>query len=100
MAQEALNNIRKHAQAQHAALSLKVERERVTLLVKDDGVGLLRQREQARRRGDVLIPGGWVVLRGHYGLVGIQERAALLGGTLRVQSAPGEGTTLRVELPR
>jgi PAS domain S-box-containing protein len=100
MAQEALTNIRKHAQAQHAALSLKVERERVTLLVKDDGVGLLRQREQARRRGDVLIPGGWVVLRGHYGLVGIQERAALLGGTLQVQSAPGEGTTLRVELPR
>jgi signal transduction histidine kinase len=39
------------------------------------------------------------VLKGHYGLVGMQERAALLGGTLQVQSAPGEGTTLRVELP-
>ena len=100
IAQEALTNIRKHAQAQRAVISLQVERERVTLLVKDDGVGLLRQREQARRRGDVLIPGGWVVLRGHYGLVGIQERAALLGGTLQVQSAPGEGTTLRVDLPR
>jgi len=100
IAQEALTNIRKHAQAQHAAISLKVERERVTLVVKDDGVGLRSRRDQARRRGDVLIPGGWVVLRGHYGLVGMQERAALLGGTLQVQSAPGEGTTLRVELPR
>ena len=100
IAQEALTNIRKHAQSQHAAISLKVERERVTLLVKDDGVGLRSRRDQARRRGDVLIPGGWVVLKGHYGLVGMQERAALLGGTLQVQSAPGEGTTLRVELPR
>lgn len=100
IAQEALTNIRKHAQAQHAAISLHVERERVTLVVKDDGVGLRSWRDQARRRGDVLLPGGWVVLRGHYGLVGIQERAALLGGTLQVQSAPGEGTTLRVELPR
>ncbi len=100
IAQEALTNIRKHAQAQHAAISLKVERERVTLLVKDDGVGLRSRRDQARRRGDVLIPGGWVVLKGHYGLVGMQERAALLGGAFQVQSAPGEGTTLRVELPR
>lgn len=100
IAQEALTNIRKHAQAQHAVISLQVERERVTLVVKDDGVGLRSRRDQARRRGDVLLPGGWVVLRGHYGLVGMQERAALLGGTLQVQSAPGEGTTLRVELPR
>ena len=47
----------------------------------------------------MIYEGGWPVSEGHFGLVGIQERVAQLGGRLQVNSASGQGTTLRVELP-
>jgi signal transduction histidine kinase len=47
----------------------------------------------------MLLEGGWTIPYGHFGLLGIQERAVQLGGRLQITSAPGQGMTLRVELP-
>jgi signal transduction histidine kinase len=61
---------------------------RVILLVEDDGCGFdVAAARRSPRRAD------------HLGLVGMEERAALLGGTVRVESAPGKGTTVLAELP-
>jgi signal transduction histidine kinase len=84
VAQEALNNVIKHAHASRARVRLEVCADRAALEVVDDGVGF----EPALRGGD------------GYGLPGMRERAARLGGTLRVESAPGAGTRVRVEVPR
>jgi signal transduction histidine kinase len=84
MAQEALNNVLKHAHAQHVAVRLDVSATRAVLHVSDDGVGF----EPSLRNG------------GGFGLPGMRERAERLGGTLQVESAPGRGTRVRVEVPR
>jgi signal transduction histidine kinase len=84
VAQEALNNVLKHAHAGRATVRLDVGADRAALEVVDDGVGF----EPALRGGD------------GYGLPGMRERAERLGGTLRVESAPGAGTRVRVEVPR
>ena len=84
LAQEALNNVLKHAHARHVTVRLDVSPARAVLEVADDGVGF----EAALRGGD------------GYGLPGMRERAERLGGTLYVTSAPDAGTTVRVEVPR
>jgi signal transduction histidine kinase len=79
-AQEGLTNVRKHARATRARLALDYSEATVRLVVSDDGVG---------RTGS-----------GHgYGLLGIEERAAHAGGTAALESAPGKGSTLSVEVP-
>jgi two-component system, NarL family, sensor kinase len=83
IAQEALTNVRKHAHATHAEICLKRRGGRVTLSVSDDGRGF----SPSRRRSD-----------GH-GLVGMRERAKLLGGHLRVSSGPGRGTRIVASVP-
>jgi signal transduction histidine kinase len=83
IAQEALTNVRKHAHATHAEICLKRRGGRVTLSVLDDGRGF----SPSRRRSD-----------GH-GLVGMRERAKLLGGHLRVSSGPGRGTRIVASVP-
>ncbi|HEX9116555.1 MAG TPA: GAF domain-containing sensor histidine kinase [Anaerolineae bacterium] len=88
IAQEALANVIRHAHARHATVTLAVEPERVRLAVTDDGRGF----DPAR-----LNEGG---PRGHYGLLGLRERARLLGGTLTLQSSPGRGAHVEVVLPR
>lgn len=81
-AQEGLTNVRKHAGATRAALLLDYSRPAaVRLEVRDDGAGA------AGPPG----PG--------FGLLGVRERAAHLGGTVTLESAPGRGATLRVEVP-
>jgi signal transduction histidine kinase len=84
LAQEALNNVLKHAHARHVGVELEVTTDRAILEVADDGVGF----EPALRGGH------------GFGLAGMRERAAKLGGTLQVASAPGAGTRVRVEVPR
>jgi signal transduction histidine kinase len=80
-AQEALTNVGKHAQATRVALTLDYrDAARVRLQVADDGVG-----------GRDLDQG--------FGLLGIRERAQLLGGAVRVRTETGQGFTLEVELP-
>lgn len=97
--QEALVNIRKHAEARSVTISLVKETERVILSVQDDGVGFEMPSHRARMPGDMLINGGLVIPAGHFGLIGIQEQVAALGGTFQMKSAPGEGTLVQVELP-
>ena len=84
VAQEALNNVVRHAHASRATVRLDVRADWASVEVIDDGVGF----EPALRGGD------------GYGLPGMRERAERLGGTLRVESAPGAGTRVRVEVPR
>jgi signal transduction histidine kinase len=80
-AQEALANVRRHAGATHVALGLARDHDEVTLAVVDDGRGI-----------------GTGVPEGN-GLRGMRERARGAGGDLAVDSAPGEGTRLRVTVP-
>ncbi|MEL6184204.1 MAG: ATP-binding protein, partial [Myxococcota bacterium] len=81
--QEALNNIQKHAQARTVKVRLRYDTDMVNLTVADDGVGF-----DASTSAD----------RGHYGLTNMVERAKKFRGTLEVQSAPGEGTTVHATL--
>jgi two-component system, NarL family, sensor kinase len=87
IAQEALQNVVKHAGAAQARLRLLTQGDTVTLEVEDDGHGFdPSQAAQANH------PAG-------YGLPGMRERAELLGGTLEVKSYPGQGTLLRLRFP-
>jgi len=88
IAQEALNNALQHAQAQNIVVRVRCDREGLVLSITDDGVGFTLP-----PRPDILTQVD------HFGLVGMQERATRLGGTLHVRTAPGEGTRVTVRLP-
>ena len=80
---ERLNNALRHAQARRVTVDLRHKGRTVTLAVADDGVGM--DPASARRQGG-------------FGLRGMEERAARLGGTLHVDSWPGQGTRISVEV--
>ena len=85
--QEALHNAIQHAQAQNIVVRLHCDAEALTLTVADDGVGfVLPPRPDLLTKDD------------HFGLVGMQERATRLGGTLQIDSTPGYGTQITVHL--
>jgi signal transduction histidine kinase len=84
--QESMTNIVRHARASRVSVIYVREDQRAMLLVEDDGQGF--DVEQARRSS-----------RAALGLVGMEERVNLVGGTLTLESTPGQGTTLRVEIP-
>jgi len=88
MVQEALTNVVRHARAQHIWIELSQADGTVELVVRDDGVGFNVTKILAR-----------VASRGHLGLLGMKERAQILGGSLEVDSEPGRGTRLRISLP-
>jgi signal transduction histidine kinase len=77
-AQEALENIVRHARAGQIRISLKQEDQKLTLVVADDGIGF----DPANSIHDT------------YGLRGLRERADLLDGVIRIESEPGQGTTI------
>jgi signal transduction histidine kinase len=85
IAQEALNNALKHAAARSVVVRLRGEDECVTLEVADDG------------RGSALLT---TDVKGGLGLTSIKERVAQLQGALTIDSAPGAGTRVVVEVPR
>jgi two-component system NarL family sensor kinase len=88
IAQEALQNVAKHAEANHVSVLFGPTEEGVRLVVADNGTGL---REE------------WMAVaedRHAYGMVGMRERAELIGGRLTVTSRPGRGTTVEVVVPR
>jgi signal transduction histidine kinase len=87
VAQEALTNVARHARATHVRVALTLDPGAVHLEVADNGQGF---DPSPRPRGS---PGG-------RGLVGMRERVELLGGTLRIATQPGGGTTITVDLPR
>jgi signal transduction histidine kinase len=92
VAQEALNNVRKHARgASRVALTLSYMGESVALDARDDGAGFDPAHELGRVRNR---DSG-----GGFGLKGMRERVEVAGGVLSIESAPGEGSTLVVELP-
>ena len=81
VAQEGLTNVHKHASASQAGLRLVYAERTLRLAVTDNGVGTAQT-------------------SGGFGLTGLQERVELLGGTLKVETAPGQGFSLIVEIPR
>jgi two-component system sensor histidine kinase DegS len=86
--QEALNNARKHARATSVSLLLEVVDDSVRGVVEDDGTGF-----DFRSVTDTSLKSGGL------GLVGMRERLAALGGRLEVETSPGRGTALSVEIP-
>lgn len=86
--QEALSNISRHAQASCAAIYLTFGPHQTTLAIHDDGIGFIVPESPAEMSDS-----------GHFGLMGIYERAEIIGARLVVDSAPGEGTRLTISLP-
>ena len=84
IAQEALTNVARHSKASRVDVSLRAEGGHLTLSVEDDGRGF-DQRELSESRG--------------LGVVGMRERAELIGGTLEIRSRPGEGTRVHLKVP-
>jgi PAS domain S-box-containing protein len=84
--QEAIANTVKHARAQHVRVQLKFQKRSIRLSVADDGCGFA-------------VDPAFRSYGGHWGLVGMKERAGQLCGTLEVESAPGQGTTVIVRVP-
>lgn len=87
IAQEGISNVARHAQATQAAVSLAYDADTVCLTIRDDGQGF-----------DVPDSPAEMAPSGHFGLLGIQERAEAIGARLQIQSAAGAGTTLMVSL--
>jgi signal transduction histidine kinase len=82
--QEALTNVARHAKAGRVELRIAHEHSHVRIHVRDDGVGFAPDAPRAPNSR---------------GLLGMRERAYLLGGTIGVESAPGRGTAIEVRLP-
>ena len=86
IAQEALNNVAKHAHATNVAIVLEQRASQVSLIVEDNGAGFdLQAILQADEKG--------------LGLIGMRERAALVAGTVEIESQPDSGTTIVVRIP-
>jgi signal transduction histidine kinase len=82
LVQEALTNAAKHAGAERASVEIVEEQDGISLTVTDDGKGFDPDRAD-----------------GGFGLTGMRERVALVGGRLAIESTPGRGTTVRANLP-
>ena len=86
--QEALKNVEKHARARHVTVCLRLRRAFVQLTINDDGIGFDPDHHPAGRNR-----------KGGLGLLSMRERASYVGGALKVKSALGKGTTIRVRIP-
>lgn len=87
IAQEALTNVHRHAAATEVLITLRVDARTIALAIRDDGAGFAVAATARARVGS------------SFGLVGMRERARLLGGQLRIVSRPGHGTTVRAVVP-
>jgi signal transduction histidine kinase len=88
VAQEALTNVVRHARAQHVWIELSQREGLLELVVRDDGAGFDVMQTLERATG-----------AGNLGLLGMKERVEILGGTLEIDSQPGQGTRIRISLP-
>ncbi len=84
IAQEAIHNVQKHAEATELAVRVEYDQRVLAVTVTDNGKGFASEESV----GD-----------GHYGLTGMQERAALISATIEITSNPGNGTQVRMEIP-
>ena len=82
--QESLTNIAKHAKASHAEIAMDMEDGRLNLTIRDNGVGF----DPAAPRGSQ-----------SFGLLGIRERLYLLSGEVRIESSPGNGCVIEIQIP-
>jgi len=107
IAQESLNNIAKYAYATTVDVLVSINDREVSLIVEDDGRGFDLTTTNGSRNGrptrssplDPLDPVSSTSSQGGLGLRGMYERAALLGGTLQIESTPNQGTTVYVRIP-
>lgn len=83
--QECLTNISRHAQATQVKIQVHMRSASVRLQVHDNGIGM---NDEVRTK------------RGSFGLIGMRERIYILGGTVNIESQPGNGTLITIELPR
>ncbi len=83
--QEALSNVIRHSGAARARLRLSLENGLVSAVIEDDGRGFSEGRVTERGSG--------------LGLVGMRERASMIGGRVTIESTPGEGTRIRIDVP-
>jgi two-component system NarL family sensor kinase len=88
LAQEALNNIRKHARAENVWLDFEIDASWASLSVRDDGAGFdpIKALDAARGRGSV-------------GILQMRERTERAGGSFAIETDMGKGTVIRVKLP-
>jgi signal transduction histidine kinase len=82
--QESLTNVVSHANASRVDILLSRRNDHLAIVIEDNGVGFLPTEN---------------VLEDHLGLFGMRERIEMLKGTLAIESAPGKGTTVKVEVP-
>ncbi|GIZ51853.1 sensor histidine kinase [Noviherbaspirillum aridicola] len=82
--QESLNNIARHARATLVRVEMRIDSQRLTMAIKDNGIGMYPGDRRKVRR---------------FGLVGIEERVTILGGELGIDSSPGQGTVVRLSIP-
>jgi ligand-binding sensor domain-containing protein/signal transduction histidine kinase len=94
--QESVNNILKHSQATEASVTIRREADRILLTIRDNGKGFTpgAANPDSREDGD----GQSGFSQGGFGLIGISERAQLLGGKLVIHSVPGSGTTINMAI--
>jgi two-component system, NarL family, sensor histidine kinase UhpB len=81
-AQEALTNIQRHAHANQVWIQLEHQNNNIQLIIKDDGVGFSIDEQHDG-----------------FGLRGLRERARMIGGSLKIVTIPGQGTTLKLTIP-
>lgn len=87
VAQEALNNVARHAGASRADIRIRGSDELISMEVKDDGKGFEVNHSSC------------AIKKGRLGLLGMKERVEMIGGTFSVESSPGNPTTVRVDVP-
>jgi signal transduction histidine kinase len=87
VAQEALTNVARHAKASHVEIALQQLADGIGMKIKDDGISFSVEQQLHAKGGKRL------------GLLGMRERVEMVGGTFGIESAPGQGTTIQVEIP-
>ena len=87
VAQEALINVAKHAEAQHVTVAIKQAAGVVTMRISDDGCGFETDRLSDKVSGE------------HLGMISMHERALAAGGSLQIESAPNKGTQVILTAP-
>ncbi len=98
--QEAITNIIKHADASRADIVVEITPRRARVIIEDDGRGFVWHDSKASRAPE-RCPGKWIMERPgkRLGLLGVRERLSLVGGSLEIESSPGQGATLFIDVP-